>query len=1019
MITSYTPGIIAGKHVYVGPLLSNPFYNYNAGVIPTSVPPGQTIVPAVPAPAAPLTYRLTVETGAAYDSSTPGPFSIGFSTPSATTSAGHAAWSFDLTVAQPEGLAGYRPADYPEAVNGSEYHTNLLTIKSYVPNPVWYQRMVPYGPGLVYGMSGTWALAWCYDYMEPVVRWDGTAIGPQWAPLNLYGDDFGWVTAPGIFSGGPYWNGATSIPVDIPYNIPLVSQVDNDTWTLAFPSPFRGSRPDRLADPTYSPGFPLTYAYDWGDGTTGSFTLASMMTALPAPEVHTYAAPGNYVVRVTLTDTFGRRSVYWNKATVTATTAHFWQRFDFLSGVHWGAYPGTGGIRLARGRRIQNQALSTGSDSLLSNRYNDPWCSLLRRGSTLYALVSANGSLYLQALRDEGRNPPLNIATNHTLAVARYAGYGAAIGSDTGEIAVLSETTDAYGVGLGALQRLLLRRGANATWTSAASAMTNPPPRAGFVGLCRRKSTHFAVAAGTLDARSAPGTVAGLTDVTAIAAGRSHSLALKSDGTVWAWGSNEYGQLGIGSTVDSAVPVQVGGLSGITAIACGWQHSLAVDGSGNVWAWGLNSCGQLGHAITGDPQGRFDTAYSTAPSQVAGISGVTAVAGGWQHSLALKSDGTVWAWGSNGYGQLGHPRTIDIDPFTEPTGSFGDTNLEPLGGPYNTTPLAVTGMSGVISIAAGHRHSVAVKSDNTLWSWGQNYNGQANGPGSEVSHVPWQVIGYTNATAAAEGWDHTLVLRTDGTMQASGSNRCGQIGTALNIFVGGAPYPTSYQPGTAVKITNVTAIAAGGGIYPLNEWDIGHSLAVKNDGTAWQWGYNGVGDIFGINTRHQDYLPAQVAGITGATAVAAGEVHSLVLLNDGTVRSWGDNSHGQLGGGGSLRVFTSTDNCLSWTEEPTATTHALLAYAVTTGADENSLVVLAEAMDSTGAGTGTYYRILLRRGADATWSQQVSAMTGAPPRTGCGGLERSGSTYFATVNNGTTLRVFVSTDECLSWSEKI
>ena len=123
----------------------------------------------------------------------------------------------------------------------------------------------------------------------------------------------------------------------------------------------------------------------------------------------------------------------------------------------------------------------------------------------------------------------------------------------------------------------------------------------------------------------------------AIAGGDSHSLALKSDGTVWAWGYNGCGQLGDGSTTNRLTPVQVSGLTGVVAIAGGGSHSLALKSDGTVWAWGCNDYGQLGDGTTTN---------RLTPVQVSGLTGVVAIAGGGAHSLALKSDGTVWAWGA-------------------------------------------------------------------------------------------------------------------------------------------------------------------------------------------------------------------------------------------------------------------------------------------------------------------------------------------------------------------------------------
>src|SRR5205814_5163803 len=141
--------------------------------------------------------------------------------------------------------------------------------------------------------------------------------------------------------------------------------------------------------------------------------------------------------------------------------------------------------------------------------------------------------------------------------------------------------------------------------------------------------------------------------VTAIAAGRQHSLALTSDGAVWAWGENEFGRLGNRTWVLSAVPIQPIGMTGVKAIAAGGQHSLAVKSDGSVWAWGANLSGQLGNTTWCTAQGD-ECAGSSVPVLVHGLAGAQAVAAGGNQSLALKSDGSVWAWGENGYGQLGN-----------------------------------------------------------------------------------------------------------------------------------------------------------------------------------------------------------------------------------------------------------------------------------------------------------------------------------------------------------------------------
>ena len=195
-------------------------------------------------------------------------------------------------------------------------------------------------------------------------------------------------------------------------------------------------------------------------------------------------------------------------------------------------------------------------------------------------------------------------------------------------------------------------------------------------------------------------------DVLQMAAGFSHTLALKEDGTVWAWGKNEYGQCGNGTTSSTSLLTQVVGLTNVVYISAAYDYSLALKSDGTVWAWGYNCNGQLGDGSTTD---------RTTPVQVSGLTGITAIAGGSFHSLALKSDGTVWAWGNNVMGQLGNSSFL----FSK------------------TTPGQVSGLTGITAIAGGSLHSLALKSDGTVWAWGYNSNGRFDNFEYTIKNQGW------------------------------------------------------------------------------------------------------------------------------------------------------------------------------------------------------------------------------------------------------------------------------------------
>ena len=262
---------------------------------------------------------------------------------------------------------------------------------------------------------------------------------------------------------------------------------------------------------------------------------------------------------------------------------------------------------------------------------------------------------------------------------------------------------------------------------------------------------------GTTTNSSTPVQVTGLTGITAIAGGEGHGLALKSDGKVYAWGDNWGGQLGNGTTINSTAPVQVSSLTGVTAIAGGWYHSLALKSDGSVWAWGTNNAGQLGNGST--------SYFSSAPVQVSGLTSVSAIAGGAMYSLALKSDGTVWAWGSNNYGQLGNGTTTS-----------------------SSTPVQVSSLTGVTAIAAGSGHALALKSNDTVWAWGYGGNGQLGNGATSNSSTPVQVSGLSKVYSISAGGFHSLALTIPAPKVSSISPSYGPAAGGTTVTVNGTGF---------------------------------------------------------------------------------------------------------------------------------------------------------------------------------------------------------------------------------------
>lgn len=385
-----------------------------------------------------------------------------------------------------------------------------------------------------------------------------------------------------------------------------------------------------------------------------------------------------------------------------------------------------------------------------------------------------------------------------------------------------------------------------------------------------------------------------------------HTMSIEDDGTVWTWGRNDYGQLGNGTTgTDSDYPVRVvdedgeGALAGAAAVVGGYVDIIALKNDGTVWAWGGNGEGQLGNGNMGTGSDR--------PIQVKGEGGsgyltdVVAVASGSAHVAAVRNDGTAWTWGYNYSGQLGNGIT----------------------GENSDLPVQVKGeegtgfLTGVVAVAAGEEHSVALKGDGTVWAWGNNLVGQlGNGNMETDSPTPVRVVGeegtgyLTGVVAVAAGSAHSVALKNDGTVWTWGKNEYGQLGDENMGVDSDIPVQVKGEDGEGT-LDGVAAVTAG----------YGHSVALKNDGTVWSWGYNQYGQLGDANHDTHSDTPVQVKGedgigfLTDTVAVEAGSYICIALKNDGTVWTWGGNQHGGLGNG--------THGLFNWSDTPVQVIKAL------------------------------------------------------------------------------------------------
>ena len=381
---------------------------------------------------------------------------------------------------------------------------------------------------------------------------------------------------------------------------------------------------------------------------------------------------------------------------------------------------------------------------------------------------------------------------------------------------------------------------------------------------------------GATSSRSVPTNIKPGTTWKAVAVGNGYTTGIMEDGTLWAWGNNANGRTGLGTMAgNTTTPTQVQPGTTWKAVAAGDNHTLAVMEDGTLWSWGSNAYSQLGLGGLGG---------GSSPRQIGTESDWVSVAASGGHSLAVREDGSLWAWGNNRQGQIGD--------------GTGGGRFDGVG-----TPAHVYPGTAWISVSAGENHTVALRSDNTFWIWGDGRDGQLGVEGYGVREAPTPVKPGTEWQVVSAGQRHTVALRADGTIWAWGYNIRRQLGQGMEQVGTNTPV----QVGTDSDWVYVTA-----------GWE--YNMAIRADGSLWGWGDGGNGRIGDCETQAAGVggdrpYPVPVAPGTTWRTVAAGRMHTFGIQTDGTLWAWGSNGQGRLGvvaGGTQLLVPTQVMPGTTW-----------------------------------------------------------------------------------------------------------
>ncbi len=334
--------------------------------------------------------------------------------------------------------------------------------------------------------------------------------------------------------------------------------------------------------------------------------------------------------------------------------------------------------------------------------------------------------------------------------------------------------------------------------------------------------------------------------------------ATTTPSSCWAWGNNDYGQLGDGTTVDKSSPTQVGAASDWAAVSVGGMHTLALKTDGTLWAWGNNDYGELGDGAT--------YTYRYSPIQI-GTATWTAVSAGNFFSLAIKSDGTIYAWGRNNQGQLGDGTTVD-----------------------KSSPTQVGTAIDWTAVSAGGNHTLARKTNGTLWAWGNNEFGQLGQGYASYDLIPGPIqVGTASdwATAVA-GYYHNLALKPDGSLYTWGWNGYGQLGDGTTA--------NKFSP-TQVGVGNTWLMISGGYLHSAALAAAEPAVTVSN-----------VSPISDINVSYGTALADVGLPATVGVTLSDGSITTLGVTWDGSDPAYDGSTAGTYAFNGTLSLTAGVTN---------------------------------------------------------------------------------------------------------------